>query len=161
MKTVVKNVISGLGQLAEETGKEAVKQGGKIAEGVAGGISGADWVSDIKPVADRDLDRKKREDEQKKRFEMAKFGRKLEEEMDVIRQEKKRKEEEEEKASLQQIEQKRAEEARERQALADMNTESSDPSKRKKSRGSALISGKKKPSNSDMSATSEFSKKPD
>jgi len=144
-------VAQALQQVGAETGKEAVKQAGKIAEGVVGGISGVELVGDIKPMGEQELVGKKAEDEGKKREEMSKIrGRDVEGEMEQVRKEKKKREEEEERRFLEEIKQKREAEERERQELV----------VGKKKRG-AFAKGGKKPAQSDMSATGEFSRKKD
>lgn len=156
-----KGVIDGLKQLGEETGKELVNQTGKIAETI---ITGKELLGDIVPMSNQEMEKKRVEEEQKKQKEMAdlknqmsEHGRNVEGEMEQIRREKQQTEEEKEKAFLENLKRQREEEKMQSDYTG--YEESSNPNKRKKSRGSAFAGGKAK--KEDMSQTREYVKKPD
>ncbi|MBU3935546.1 hypothetical protein KJ909_02635 [Patescibacteria group bacterium] len=155
----MKNVIK---QIAQESKETLVEEGKKILRGV---ITGKELVADAKMMSPEEMAQKQQEDERKKQAEMQKVreqGRNVEGEMEQIRQEKKQKEEEEEKVFLEKIERQRRAEEEERQSFVmEVASSPGGPAKRKKSRGSAFARGKKQPSQAEMTATGEFSKKPD
>lgn len=142
---MINQVLQGLKQVAEETGKEMVDEAGKIVTGV---ITGAELVKDAKPMNEGEYAMKKEEDEKRKREEIKKIGRDVEKEMDEVRKEKKRKEEEEERLFLENLKKQREEEKAEMSVLEEP--------KGKRPRGKMGAIGK--PKQSDMSATAEFSK---
>ena len=159
---IAKKVIQGLGQIGEETGKELLKQGGKIALGV---ITGTELVGDVKPMNEGEKIQKQANDDKEKEMEMAKLraqinGRDIGQEIEAVR--KKRQEEEE--AKERELENLAIERERQKQmeVMVSVDEVSTNPNKRKKSRGSAFAKGKQgKASVSDMSATAEYYKKPD
>ncbi len=158
MKKMPKKVVQALGQVAEETSREMVRQAGKV---VAGVVTGKDLVGDIKPMSEKEMVKKQTEDEAKKQQEMGQLrekGRDVEGEMQKVREEKKKKEEEEERQFLDNIKRQREAEDQERRSMVLMV---SSPGKRKKKRGSAFVKKGKGASQSEMSATSEYSRKRD
>ena len=166
--SILKKVLKNLGQIAEETGKEALEQTGKITESV---ITGKELLGNITTMSDEDLARKKAEDERKNQQEQAKLlgqihepGRNLGAEIKQIQDEKKQEEDEKEKQFLEELRQQREAEEAERQQMSSQMGESANPAKRKKSRGSAGAHGSKKaqmPDPTQMSQTSEFKGKID
>ncbi len=121
-------------------------------------ITSKELLGDIKPLSDEEIVKKKNEDEQKKQEEINQLrvsmgqGRNMEQEIEQIRRQK---EEDENKKKQSQVQP--------QQQPVILNTESTNPSKQKKSRGSAF-GGKKKKSQPDlqsMSQTSEFKGKID
>ncbi|MCL4384682.1 hypothetical protein M1116_04460 [Patescibacteria group bacterium] len=158
-------VIKGLGQIGEETGKELLNQTGKIAETI---ITGKELLGDIKPLSEPELAQKKAEEEKKKQEEMAKLreqmgkGRNVEAEMEALRKEEEKAAKEKEEIALNAEQQRMA--ADQNQGNLASELVSSNPAKQKKSRGSALMGGKRKKSQPDqqqMSQTSEFKGKID
>jgi hypothetical protein len=153
--SIVKNVLKNLGEIGEESGKETVKQAGKITEGVITG-----WeLYGVKPMREDELAKKKVEDEKKKQEELAKLrqqrnepGRNVEEEIKRIREEKERVKEQEEKNFEQMHQQQNAEEAHPQ--VVDV------PGNPKKEAAKVMFApGKKKkqkPTADQMSQTSEF-----
>ena len=156
--SVLKQVIKGLGNIGEETGKEAIQQIGEIGNSI---ISGKELLGDIKPLTDEEIQKKKIEDQKKAEAEMREIRRNVEGEINQVRQEieseeeRKRKEEE-------RLRQEKEYYARV-QATEPMEMISSNPAKQKKKRGSALAHNKKssQPDPSQMSQTSEFKGKID
>lgn len=155
---ILKKVLKGLGEIGEETGKEALKQVGQITEGV---ITGQELFG-VKALSDEELAQKKAEDERHKQEELAKLrqqqsepGRNLEAEIEQIREEKKREEEERDKQQMEQIRQ-------EQEAMAMSGQQSVDISgnpKREAAKTQFAPGRKKKtqqPDPSQMSQTSEF-----
>lgn len=164
MKQIAKNVITGLAKIGEETGRELVKETGKIGETI---ISGRELLGDIKPLTESEMAERKMEEERKKREEMAKMlqglgepGRKVEKEMEEVRSKKKEEEERQEKEFLAGLQRQREEEAKEREMMeAEVSSSSA---KRKKKRGSAFLPGRKQGATAaSQSATAEYFKKPD
>jgi len=145
---ITNQVLKGLKQVAEETGKELAEETGKIVSGV---ITGAELVKDAKPMNEGEYAAKKEEDEKTKQQEISEIGRNVEKEMDEVRKEKKKKEEEAERAVLEDVARKREAEKQEQQVLAEP--------KGKRAEGSLAMPGK--PKQSDMSQTAEFSKSVD
>jgi len=164
MKQIAKGIIQGLGKIGEETGKELVKETAKIGESL---ITGKELLGDIKPMTTEEMAKMKVEEEKKKKEEMAKLksgleGRAVETEINEIRKEKKREEEEKERKFLEDIKKQREAEEAERQSLEAGMAVSSNPAKRKKSRGSAFVTGKKQGvSQSQQSQTGEYKGKVD
>jgi hypothetical protein len=166
--SIPKKVLQGLGQVAEEAGKEVVSEVIKLTESV---ITPKELLGDIKPMTDGELAQKKAEDDKKKQDEAAKLqhvvkepARNVGQEIEEVRQEEEQKEDEEEKKFLEEIRLQREQEEAERQQMASMMQVSSNPAKQKKSAGSAFVQGKKKsqqPDPSQMSQTAEFSGKID
>jgi hypothetical protein len=155
---ILKKVLKGLGEIGEETGKEAVKQVGEITESV---ITGQELFG-VKALSDEELAKKKAEDEQKKQEELAKLrqqqnepGRNLEAEIEQIREEKKREEEEREKQLLEQ-----ARQEREAQEMASQQAVEMPGNAKREAAKTQFTPGKKKktqqPDPSQMSQTNEF-----
>lgn len=159
--SIPKQVLNNLGQIVEETGKEAVKQTLKVTDSV---ITGKELLGDIKPLSEEELAQKKAEDERKKQEEMAALGRpqqepgrNVEAEIEQVR-EAKNKEEEEQEKFLEQIKQQReAEEQEKQQLVAEGNNQ------RTLAKMRMMPQGKKKsmPDQTQMSQTSEFKGKID
>jgi hypothetical protein len=164
-QSIKNDFLKGFGELGEEIGEKTIKETGKIFEPI---ISTRELLGFIQPMSDEELKKKKEEDEKTKEDEIAKLkaamgsGRNLEEEIKRIREEEDAKEKQEEQEFLENLKIKKEMEAQEEAEAMAMMTESSNPAKQKKSRGSAMAKGKNgKASTSDMSATAEFFKKPD
>jgi hypothetical protein len=164
MNQIIKDFGKGLGQLGQETAEKLVSETGKIAESV---ITAQELLGDIKPMSDEELTKKKIENERKKQQEMASVrfqlsGRDVEGEMERIRRQKEREDEEKEKIFEENIRRQKEEEKQNQMASFELMGESTNPSKQKKSRGSAFINKKKQqPDQSQMSQTSEFKGKID
>lgn len=150
-------------QLIQETAEKLVEETGKIAESV---ITARELLGDIKPLSDEELIQKKADDEKKKQEEMNKLrsqisGRSVENEMEQLRYQQEKEEEEKEKY----FEKEKERQGWERQQQienSDLMMESTNPSKQKKSRGSAMSHKKKsQPDQSQMSQTSEYKGKID
>ncbi len=151
-------------QLITETVEKLVEETGKIAESV---ITAKDLLGDIKPLSEGELARKQAEDEEKKKKEISnvKFqmsGRGVEDEMEQVRHQKQKEEDEKEKIFLENLRRQREAEKQDQAVNLELMGESTNPSKQKKSRGSAFINKKKQqPDQSQMSQTSEFKGKID
>lgn len=158
---ILKQVVKGLGQVAEETGKEALKQAEEATESI---ITGKALLGDIQPMSDQEIAQKKAEDERKKQEEMNKLraemgqGRNVEQEMEQIRNE-------EEKAEEQKKEQEKRESQEEqmRQQQESGQTEMPGNAKREAAKRQMAPHGKKssQPDPSQMSQTAEFKGKID
>lgn len=162
--SIPKQVLQNLGQIVEETGKEAVKQAGEVTTAI---ITGKQLLGDLTPMSGAELERKKAEDEQRKKLEAERLkqqmgaGRNVEQEISQVRQENKQIEDEKQQQLLQEIQAKRQAEEQERIQMEEMWANMS-PKHPKGPQGPA--SGKKKksqPDPSSMSATSEFKGKVD
>ena len=86
---ILKQVIKGLGDIAEETGKETLKQSEEVFHSI---ITGKELVGNLQPVTDQEKTKLEMEDKKKKQEEMAKIrsqisGRPVEQEMEQIRKE--------------------------------------------------------------------------
>ncbi len=155
-QSIASGVLKGLGELGQETVKKTVEEAGKIIEPI---ISAQDLLGNISTMSDEEMKREQAEDERKKQEEIAKLkaemgqGRDLESEIEKIRQEREEKERQEE----------RVEEEKERQEeMAEEGEIIFEPETKKKGPGSGMAKGHQgKASNSDMSATAEYYKKPD
>jgi hydroxylamine reductase (hybrid-cluster protein) len=113
--SIPKQVLQNLGQIAEETSKEALKQTVEMTNSV---ITGKELLGNIKPMTEEEFNQKKAEDENKKQEEMKNLtGRNVEAEIKQVRGDKKEEEEKQEKF-LEQIRQQREAEERERAQLA-------------------------------------------
>ena len=154
-QTIPGQVLQGLKQIGEETSKELLEQTGKIAESI---ITGKELLGDIKPMGDAELAKKKEEEEKKKQEEMAKLrsqmgqGRNVEKEMEEVYKQKEHQEEEEKKARQQELQRIQEQQAQQNNG---MEMTSSNPSKQRKSRGSAFAGGRKKKSQPDMQQMSQ------
>jgi len=158
MNQIIKGFGKGFKQLGQETAEKLVEETGKIAESV---ITARELLGDIKPLNDQEMAQKKAEDEKKKQEEMNKLrsqmsGRNVESEMEQLRRQQEKEEEEKEKYF--EKEKERQEWERQQQIEnSDLMMESTNPSKQKKSRGSAMSHKKKsQPDQSQMSQTSEY-----
>lgn len=159
MNQILKGVVKGLGQIGEETGKEIINETGKIAESI---ISGKELLGGVKQLTKEEQikEQNKQQEELNKLRSAMGGGRNVEGEIKQVVAEKERKEEEEERQFLENIRRQREEERA--QMAMEMESVSSNPAKRKKKRGSALMPGKKaSPQDDQMSATSEFKGKVD
>lgn len=164
MKTIPSQVLQGLKSIAEETVEQGIDSV-KTVVGLGNKVNKEqNLFPDIKGMSDQQKARLKTEDEERKRREIESLrnqlgrGRDVEGEIETIRKQKEREEEEKEKEFLENLKRQRLAEQQERQK---MEGEVATPQhKRKKSRGSAFAHGKK-PSQDEMSATGEFSKKSD
>jgi hypothetical protein len=159
----VKKILQKIVTNTEEAGLEAAKT--MVGE-VDRVITGKELLSDISKKSSKEIDQMKTEDEQKKMEEMKKIrgemgqGRNVTEEMREITRQKEEEAKKEE-DFLKRIEAQREAEKKEREAMwAAEGAESSNPAKRKKQRGSALMGGKQRknsqPDLAAMSQTSEF-----
>lgn len=166
MRKISKKVWQELGKIGEETGKELVKQTGKV---VAGVITGKELVGDMKPIGQTEMEKLKTEDDQKRQEEMKELrgqgglepGRDVEKEMEEVRREKKEKEEEAEKEFLEKVKRQREAEEQERRVLAAEAMVVTSPGKGKKKKGSAFVRKGKGATQADMSATGEYARKKD
>lgn len=135
---ILKQVIKGLGNIGEETGKEAINQIGEIGNSI---ISGKELLGDIKPLTDEEIQKKKIEDQKKAEAEMKEIRRNVEGEINQIRQqiesEEDRKEKEAERLRQEQ------EYYAQMQSVEPLEMISTNPAKQKKKRGSALAHNKK------------------
>lgn len=141
MNKIIK-IIDTVEKMGEVVVNEAIKQ----TE-----ITAKELLGDIKPMSDQELAEKKKEEEKKKQEDMANLrkqmgqGRNVEEEMKRIYDE-----EEREKKQALDAQAKAGQEKNESQPVQPVETVSSNPNKRRKSRGSALMSGKQKKSQPDL-----------
>lgn len=164
MNQVINDFGKGLKQLGQETAEKLIEETGKIAESV---ITVQELLSDIKPMSDEELAKKKAEEEQKKQKEISDVrsqmsGRNLENEIEQIRYQKQKEEEEREKMLAENQRRQEEEERRQEMTNSELDMESTNPSKQKKNRGSAFVNKKKQqPDQSQMSQTSEFKGKID
>lgn len=163
MNQIINDFKKGFKQLGQETAEKLVEETGKIAELI---ITAQELLGDIKPLNDQEIAQKKVEDEKKKQEEMTKLrsqisGRSVESEMEQLRRQKENEEEEREKYF--EKEKERQEWERQQQMEnSELMMESTNPSKQRKSRGSAMSHKKKsQPDQSQMSQTSEFKGKID
>jgi len=164
--SILKKVLKNLGQIGAETGKEIIKEGGKITESV---ITGKELLGGLKTLSPQEEAHKRAEDEQKKQAEMAKLrsgvnesGRNVQAEMTQIEKQEEQEEDQKEKQFLENLRIQRQMEAEEHQRLAAEMGVSTNPAKQKKSRGSAFAKGKKKtqqPDPSQLSQTAEIAGK--
>lgn len=158
--SIPKKVLQNLGQIGEETVKEAVTQAGEIGASI---ITGKELLGNITPMSDEELAKKKREDENKKANQMSDVrsqltGRDVEGEMKQVRQEAEQKENEEERM-MREINAKREQEAAEiREAEAAMLMQAT---RRKGPVGPSQPKKKSMPDAAAMSNTSEFKGKVD
>lgn len=152
--SIIKKVVQGLGSIAEETGKETLKQTEEIFHGV---ITGKELIGNIEPMTDQEMAQKKAEDERKKQEEINKLraqmgqGRPVEQEMTQVRKE----EEQEERQKVQQEQQQPRQEE-------NYNTEIPTNAKKSAAKHQGAGGGHKKksqqPDQAQMSQTAEFKK---
>ncbi|MFA6602317.1 MAG: hypothetical protein WCT01_00805 [Candidatus Shapirobacteria bacterium] len=158
MKQIAKQWWQGIKTIGTETVEIAKKETFKMADGV---ITGKDWLGNIQAMDTNDYNKAKQADEEAKNREIEQIkqqimGRNVGQEIEEVRKNKTQEEEEQERF-LEQLRQQRLAELAEQQSLWTNFGESSNPAKRKKSRGSAFKTGKQgKASQADMSETGEF-----
>jgi hypothetical protein len=158
MKQIAKQWLAGIKSIGTETVEIAKKETFKMADGV---ITGKDWLGNIQPMSTNEYTQAKKADEVDKNREIEQIknqiaGRNVGQEIEEVRR-KLTQEEEEQERFLEQLRQQRLAEAQENQSMWANFGESSNPAKRKKSRGSAFKTGKQgKASQADMSETGEF-----
>lgn len=163
MNQIVKDFGKGFKQLGQETAEKLLEETGKIAESI---ITAQELLGDIRPLNDQEMAQKKAEDEKKKQEEMNKLrsqisGRSVENEMEKLRKQQENEEEEREKY-FEKEKERQEWERRQQMENSELMMESTNPSKQKKSRGSAMSHKKKsQPDQSQMSQTSEFKGKID
>jgi hypothetical protein len=170
---ILKGIGKGLGQLGVETVEKVKEEGGKVVESI---ITGKQLLGLDKTMSDSELEFKKHEDEQKRAEEIKKLKgemgqggeikeekRDVEKEMKELRDQEKREEEEKEKYYEEENRKRNEERQRQEAEYNNLEMESTNPAKQKKSRGSAFITKKRKsqPTQSQMSQTSEFKGKID
>ena len=143
MKKITGDVVKELKDLGEETGKELVKQTGKI---VAGVITGKELVGEAKEMAPEEIEAKQQQDE-------AQTGRDIERELKELRANKGQEKDEQEEQFLAKIEAERQAEQAERDQIIASMSGGSRPKRGLPVRG--------KPSGDKTTATGEFAKKPD
>lgn len=157
---VIKGIGQGFKKLADETVEKLGEESQRILETT---ITGKELLGLEGGVDNNQLAHEQQEDEIKRQEEIRKIksemglGRKVEDEIEQIRQQKEKEEEEKEKY----FEQEKQQKEMEAQQIAENNNnlmmESTNPAKQKKSRGSALAHKKKsQPDQSQMSQTQEF-----
>lgn len=173
---ILKGVVKGLGQLGMETMEKAGQEGQKIIESV---ITGKELLGLERTMSDSKLKQSIQEEKIRSQQEINKLKgemcgkkegengekkvkerpRNVEDELTQLRRQKEREEEEKVKYFEKQKQQKEMAEQRQTEEYNYLNEESSNPSKQKKSRGSAFVNKKKhKPDTDQTSATQEFNK---
>jgi len=161
---IIKGFGQGLGQLGQETVEKLGEEGQKILEST---ITGKELLGLEGGVSDEDIAKKKAEDDENKRSQMADIRsqiskRDVGKEIEEIREKREQEEEQKEKMFLENLKRQREEERQQNLANNELMMESSNPAKQKKSRGSAFGHKKKsQPDQSQMSQTSEFKGKID
>ncbi|MBP9817544.1 hypothetical protein KBC75_02175 [Candidatus Shapirobacteria bacterium] len=161
---IPKQILQNLKNIAEETGKEAIKQVGEMVHAV---ISPKELLGDITNLPPEELARRKQEDERKRQEEMAKIraqiqGRNVGAEMQQIERQEEQEKKQEEDENLRRIRMLRQQEEAERAQMVSLSGESANPAHRKKQKGSAAGKGHRKsnmPDPASMSQTSEKSGK--
>lgn len=172
---ILKGVVKGLGHLGIETVEKATEEGQKIIETI---ITGKELLGLERTMTDSQLEQFKKQEEIKSQQEISKLrgevseegqggkekkvkdrSRNVEEEMTELRRQREKQEEEKEKYYEQQKEKQRQEREKQQSEYFDLTAESTNPSKQKKSRGSAFANKRKhKPDTDQLSATQEFNK---
>lgn len=172
---ILKGVAKGLGQLGMETIEKAAQEGQKIVESV---ITGRELLGLDNTMTNTEIELHKNQDKLKSQEEIKRLKgqmngekenennndkkiqekpRNIEEELAQLRRQKEREEEEKQKYYEQQKQEQEKEKQRQQAEYVDLTAESTNPSKQKKSRGSAFINKKQhKPDMTEMSATAEF-----
>lgn len=157
--SVAKKVLSTVGQIGVETGKEILKEGGKIAETI---ISGQELLGNIKPMSEEEYKLKAEEEGKKSDKEMSDLrqnigrGRNVEAEIEEVRSQRKEEEKEKEERILAEVKRQREIEAME---LASLEVPGNQKRSAAKMQG---VKGKKSaPDMTQMSATAEFKGKVD
>ena len=156
---IAKKVLSAVGQIGVETGKEILKEGGKIGETI---ISGQELLGNIKPMTEEEYKLKAEEEGKKSDKEMADLrqniggGRNVEGEIEEVRRQREQVEKEKEKRILEEVSRQREIEAME---LASLEVPGNPKKSAAKMQG---VKGKKTaPDPALMSATAEFKGKVD
>lgn len=171
---IFKGLVRGLGQLGVETVEKATEEGQKIVETI---ITGKELLGLERTMSDSQLEQFKKQEEIKSQQEINKLRgevssdqggkdkknkdrpRNVEEELTELRRQREKQEEEKERYYQQQAEKQRQEREKQQSEYFDITTESTNPSKQKKSRGSAFANKRKhKPDTDQVSATQEFNK---
>jgi len=165
---ILKGIGKGLGRLGTETVEKIGEESQKIFEST---ITGKQLLGLDRTMSDSELEFRKHEDDQKKAEEIKKLKREMgqsggikeekrdvEKEMKELRDQKIKEEEDKEKYFEEEKKRKEAERQQQEAEYNDLSMESTNPSKQKKSRGSAFVTKRKKsmPDQSQMSQTSEF-----
>lgn len=157
---IIKGIGKGFKKLTDETVEKLADEGQKILETT---ISGKELLGLDGGINDNQLAHEQQEDEIKKQEEIRRIkneiglGRDVEKEIEEIRNQKEKEEEEKEKFFEEEKKRKEIEEQQVLEANNNLMTESTNPAKQKKSRGSAFIHKKKsQPDQSQMSQTQEF-----
>lgn len=157
---IVKGIGQGFKKLAGETVEKLGDESQKILETT---ISGKELLGLDGGISNNQLAHEQQEDEIKKQEEIRRIknemglGRDVEKEVEEIRNQKEKEEEEKEKFFEEEKRKKEIEEQQILEANNNLMTESTNPAKQKKSRGSALAHKKKsQPDQSQMSQTQEF-----
>jgi hypothetical protein len=156
---IAKKVLLTMGQIGAETGKEILKEGGKIGERI---ISGQELLGNIKPMSEEEFKSKAEEEEKRSDKEMSDLrqniggGRNVEGEIEEVRRQREAEEKEKEERILEEVARQREIEAME---LVSLET----PGNQKKSAAKMQgVKGKKSaPDLTQMSATAEFKGKVD
>jgi hypothetical protein len=156
---IAKKVLSTVGQIGLETGKEILKEGGKIGETI---ISGQELLGNIKPMTEEEYKFKAEEEGKKSDKEMSDLrqnissGRNVEGEIEEVRRQREQEEKEKEERILEEVARQREIEAME---LASLETPGNQKRSAAKMQG---VKGKKSaPDPAAMSATAEFKGKVD
>lgn len=159
---ILKGIGQGFKQLGVETAEKLVEETGKILEPI---ITAQELLGDITPMSDQELAQKQQQEEIKKQQEINKLkaemgqGRKVEDEMTQLHKQEEKQEEEKQEYYEKVKQQKERERQQQDMEYSSLMTESTNPAKQKKSRGSALAHKKKsQPDQSQMSQTQEFNK---
>lgn len=157
---IIKGIGQGFKKLAEETVEKLGEESQKVLEST---ITGKELLGLDGGITNNQLAHEQQEDEIKKQEEIRRIkaemglGRDVEQEVEKIRNEKEKEEEEKEKYFEQEKQQKEIEAQQIAESNNSLMTESTNPAKQKKSRGSALARKKKsQPDQSQMSQTQEF-----
>ena len=173
---ILKGFVKGLGQLGLETLEKTNEEGQKIIESV---ITGKELLGLDRTMNDTELEFHKQQEKAKNQEEINKLRgqmegkkenknddqktkerpRNLEDEITQLRKQAERQEEEKERFYDEQKEKQNKENEKQQAEYIDLTSESTNPSKQKKSRGSAFANKKKrKPETDQMSQTQEFNK---
>lgn len=157
---IIKGVGQGFKKIADETVEKLGEESQKILETT---ISGKELLGLDGSVSNNELAHEQQEDEIKKQEEIRRIkaemglGRDVEKEIEEIRNQKEKEEEEKEKYFEEEKKRQEIEQQQVLEANNNLMTESTNPAKQKKSRGSAFIHKKKsQPDQSQMSQTQEF-----
>ena len=173
---ILKGVVRNLAQLGVETIEKASEEGQKIVESI---ITGKELLGLERTMTDGELEIHKQKDKIKSQDEINRLKgqmsgkednkngnndkkiqekpRNIEEELTQLKRQKEKEEGEKQKYYEEQEEERRKQREKEQAEYFESNVESTNPSKQKKSRGSAFANKKKhKPDTSQTSATQEY-----